>query len=50
VVLVTAAKETATAKMEHKKATSRKNRNFACRIHEHGKYLSKYIPDNLIGY
>jgi hypothetical protein len=37
VVLVIAAKETATATMEHKKSTSRKKGGFACRIHEHGK-------------
>jgi hypothetical protein len=40
VLLVTAAKETATATMEHKKSTSRKKSSFAFRIHEHGKSLS----------
>lgn len=47
-VLVTAAKETATAKMEHKKATSRKTRSFACRIHEHVK-LGPKLSETLKG-
>ncbi|XP_057421903.1 GEM-like protein 4 isoform X2 [Lotus japonicus] len=43
-------KEETTKKMEHKKATSKKRSNFACRIHEHvklGPKLSETVKGKL---